>query len=125
MRVGSDRSMAPVPRGSDLSASRGRIYFLAFSPEGCVFFFVRLTNDEKDSPRREEGPGATAGKNRRGGVVRGRDDVFSRARRPLSGRSRRMGPISDPAALSIVWRAALGVLVPGTSMRPFISVLFP
>ena len=33
-----------------------------------------------------------------------------------------MGPISDPAALSIVWRAALGVLVPSTSMRPFISL---
>jgi hypothetical protein len=28
----------------------------------------------------------------------------------------------DPAALSIVWRAALGVLVPSTSMRPFISL---
>jgi hypothetical protein len=26
-----------------------------------------------------------------------------------------VGPISDPAALSIVWRAALGVLVPSTS----------
>jgi hypothetical protein len=28
----------------------------------------------------------------------------------------------DPAALSIVWRAALGVLVASTSMRPFISL---
>jgi hypothetical protein len=27
-----------------------------------------------------------------------------------------MGRISDPAALSIVWRAALGVLVASTSM---------
>jgi hypothetical protein len=36
--------------------------------------------------------------------------------------SRLMGPISDPAALSIVWRAALGVLVASTSMRPFISL---
>jgi hypothetical protein len=34
----------------------------------------------------------------------------------------KMGPISDPAALSIVWRAALGVLVASTSMRPFISL---
>ena len=33
-----------------------------------------------------------------------------------------VGPISDPAALSIVWRAALGVLVASTSMRPFISL---
>jgi hypothetical protein len=33
-----------------------------------------------------------------------------------------LGPISDPAALSIVWRAALGVLVASTSMRPFISL---
>ena len=33
-----------------------------------------------------------------------------------------MGPISDPTAHSIVWRAALGVLVPSTSMRPSISL---
>jgi hypothetical protein len=33
-----------------------------------------------------------------------------------------LGPISDPAARSIVWRAALGVLVASTSMRPFISL---
>jgi hypothetical protein len=33
-----------------------------------------------------------------------------------------LGPISDPAELSIVWRAALGVLVACTSMRPFISL---
>jgi hypothetical protein len=31
-----------------------------------------------------------------------------------------MGPISDPAALSIVWRAALAVLVASTSMKSFI-----
>jgi hypothetical protein len=33
-----------------------------------------------------------------------------------------VGPISDSAALSIVWRAALGILVPRTTMRPFISL---
>jgi hypothetical protein len=33
-----------------------------------------------------------------------------------------MGPNTNPAALSIVWRAALGVLVASTSMRPFISL---
>ena len=33
----------------------------------------------------------------------------------------RVGPISDPAAFSIVWRSALGFLVPSTSMRPFIT----
>jgi hypothetical protein len=33
-----------------------------------------------------------------------------------------MGPNSDPAALSMLWRAALGALVPRTSMRPFISL---
>jgi hypothetical protein len=33
-----------------------------------------------------------------------------------------LGPISDPAALLIVWTAALGVLVASTSMRPFISL---
>jgi hypothetical protein len=32
-----------------------------------------------------------------------------------------LGPISDPAALSIVCRPALGVLVACTSMRPFIA----
>ncbi len=43
-------------------------------------------------------------------------------RRPGAGRGRRLGPISDPAALLIVWMAALGVLVVSTSMRPFISL---
>jgi hypothetical protein len=33
-----------------------------------------------------------------------------------------LGPISDSAALSIVWCAALRVLVPSPSMRPFISL---
>jgi hypothetical protein len=41
---------------------------------------------------------------------------------PHSVRTALVGPISDPAALSIVWKAALGVLVPSTSMRPFISL---
>jgi hypothetical protein len=36
--------------------------------------------------------------------------------------SPKVGENPDPAALSIVWRAALGVLVPCTSMRPFISL---
>jgi Subtilase family len=41
---------------------------------------------------------------------------------PNDGDWSNVAPISDPAALSIVWRAALGVLVASTSMRPFISL---
>jgi hypothetical protein len=36
----------------------------------------------------------------------------------------KVGPISDPAALSIVWRAALEVHVASKSMRPFISLSY-
>jgi hypothetical protein len=36
--------------------------------------------------------------------------------------ARTVGPIPDPAALSIVWRAAIRVLVRGASMRPFVSL---
>jgi hypothetical protein len=35
-----------------------------------------------------------------------------------------LGPIADPAALSIVWRAALGILVASTSIEASISLSF-